>query len=53
VATSVENYNEKEIRKLHAAIKKAVPKLKPSIQYGLIGYGTYAYVGRASACVRL
>jgi uncharacterized protein YdhG (YjbR/CyaY superfamily) len=49
-ATSVENYIEQipeprrgAIKKLHAAIKKAVPKLKPSIQYGMIGYGTYIY----------
>jgi uncharacterized protein YdhG (YjbR/CyaY superfamily) len=47
-ATSVEDYigqisepRQKEIKKLHAVIKKAVPKLKPSIQYGMIGYGTY------------
>ena len=24
-------------------IRKAVPKLKPSIQYGKTGYGTYRY----------
>jgi hypothetical protein len=47
-ATSVEDYiqqifepRQSEIKKLHAAIRKAVPKLKPSIQYGMIGYGTY------------
>ena len=47
-ATSVEDYiqqisepRKSEIKKLHAAIRKAVPKLKPSIQYGMIGYGTY------------
>jgi hypothetical protein len=46
-ATSVENYLEQiseprqgEIKKLHAAIRKAVPGLKPSIQYGMIGYGS-------------
>jgi hypothetical protein len=47
-ATSVEDYiqqisepRQSEIKRLHAAIRKAVPKLKPSIQYGMIGYGTY------------
>jgi len=49
-AKSVENYVEQiseprrsTIKKIHAAIKKAVPKLKPSIQYGMIGYGSYRY----------
>jgi hypothetical protein len=49
-ATSVANYiaqisepRQAEIKKLHALIRKAVPKLKPSIQYGMIGYGTYVY----------
>ena len=32
-----------EIRALHAMIQKAVPKLVPSIQSGMIGYGTYHY----------
>ena len=47
-ATSVEDYIQQiseprrsEIKKLHLAIRKAVPKLKPTIQYGMIGYGTY------------
>jgi len=31
------------IKNIHAMITKAVPKLKPSIQYGMIGYGTYHY----------
>ncbi len=29
------------IKTLHAMIARALPKLKPSIQYGMIGYGTY------------
>ena len=29
------------IKAIHGMIKKALPKLKPSIQYGMIGYGTY------------
>src|SRR5689334_24429947 len=31
------------IKNIHAMITKAVPKLKPSIQYGMIGYGSYHY----------
>jgi uncharacterized protein YdhG (YjbR/CyaY superfamily) len=31
------------IKAIHAMITKALPKLKPSIQYGMIGYGTYHY----------
>jgi uncharacterized protein YdhG (YjbR/CyaY superfamily) len=31
------------IKTIHAMITKALPKLKPSIQYGMIGYGTYHY----------
>jgi uncharacterized protein YdhG (YjbR/CyaY superfamily) len=31
------------IKALHAMITRAVPKLKPSIQYGMIGYGSYHY----------
>jgi hypothetical protein len=49
-ATSIANYirqiaepRQSEIKKLHNAIRKAVPKLKPSIQYFMIGYGTYSY----------
>lgn len=29
------------IQTIHAMITKALPKLKPTIQYGMIGYGTY------------
>ncbi|MGH9641309.1 MAG: DUF1801 domain-containing protein [Terriglobales bacterium] len=28
---------------VHAMITKALPALKPSIQYGMIGYGSYHY----------
>ncbi len=31
------------VKQLHAMITKALPKLKPSIQYGMIGYGSYHY----------
>lgn len=34
-----------EIKKLHQFIKKAVPKLKPYIQTGMIGYGKFHYKG--------
>ncbi len=32
-----------EIRELHELIQKTVPKLKPHILAGMIGYGTYHY----------
>lgn len=31
------------VKAIHAMITKALPKLEPSIQYGMIGYGTYHY----------
>ena len=31
------------VKAIHGLITKALPKLKPSIQYGMIGYGTYHY----------
>jgi hypothetical protein len=41
----IDEPRQTEIRMLHAMISKAVPKLKPSIQGGMIGYGTYHAVG--------
>jgi hypothetical protein len=32
-----------DIRTLHGMISKAVPGLKPSMQAGMIGYGSYRY----------
>lgn len=32
-----------EVQKIHEFIQKAVPSLKPYIQTGMIGYGTYHY----------
>jgi hypothetical protein len=32
-----------EVQTLHDLFRKVLPKLKPSIQYGMIGYGTYHY----------
>jgi len=32
-----------DVTALHRAIAKAVPKLKPFIVYGMIGYGPYRY----------
>lgn len=32
-----------EVKQLHAFIKKAVPKLKPFLLYGMIGYGPFHY----------
>ena len=31
------------VKSIHAMITRALPKLTPSIQYGMIGYGTYHY----------
>jgi hypothetical protein len=31
------------LKRLHAAIRKAAPKLKPRMVYGMIGYGSYHY----------
>ena len=31
------------VKAIHAMITRALPKLKPSIQYGMIGYGAYHY----------
>ena len=31
------------VKAIHAMITRTVPRLKPSIQYGMIGYGTYHY----------
>jgi len=49
-ATSVKDYldqieepRQSEIRALHAMITRVLPNLKPSIQHGMIGYGTYHY----------
>ncbi len=49
-ATSVEEYFAQieeprlsHMKALHQLIRKAVPKLKSSIQMGMIGYGTYHY----------
>lgn len=33
-----------EIKTLHALIRRLVPDLKPHIQAGMIGYGSYHYV---------
>ena len=49
-ATTPEDYiaqidepRRSEISKLHGLISKAIPSEKPSIQAGMIGYGTYHY----------
>ena len=39
----IEEPRQSDIRALHALISKAVPRLPPSIQSGMIGYGTYHY----------
>jgi hypothetical protein len=40
----IEEPRRSDIRALHAVIAKALPKLTPSIQSGMIGYGTYHYM---------
>ena len=32
-----------EVKKIHAVIRKAVPKLKPFMIYGMVGYGKFHY----------
>ncbi len=39
----LEEPRRSEIRTLHVAFEKALPKLEPTIQYGMIGYGSYHY----------
>ena len=39
----IEEPRKSEIEALHALISKAVPKLKPAIAVGMIGYGSYHY----------
>jgi hypothetical protein len=39
----IEEPRRSEMRALHRLISKAVPKLKPGIQFGMIGYGTHHY----------
>ncbi|HVP44458.1 MAG TPA: DUF1801 domain-containing protein [Terriglobales bacterium] len=39
----IEEPHRTAIKAIHAMIRKALPKLEPSIQYGMIGYGTYHY----------
>jgi hypothetical protein len=49
----IEEPRRSDIRALHAMIAKAVPKLAPSIQSGMIGYGSYHYKyasGREGDC---
>lgn len=40
----IEEPRRGEIEALHALIQKTAPKLKPHIQSGMIGYGSYHYV---------
>jgi hypothetical protein len=39
----VPELRKQDIQALHTLIKKTVPKLKPRILYGMIGYGAYRY----------
>jgi hypothetical protein len=38
-----------ELKKLHDFIRKTVPKLKPYIQTGMIGYGAYHYKSKSGS----
>jgi hypothetical protein len=39
----IEEPRRSDIRALHSMITKALPKLAPVMQYGMIGYGSYHY----------
>jgi hypothetical protein len=39
----IDEPRRQDIQTLHNLIQKTVPKLKPRILYGMIGYGTYHY----------
>ncbi|MCX6620750.1 MAG: DUF1801 domain-containing protein [Acidobacteria bacterium] len=39
----IDEPRQSDVRALDALITKTVPELKPSIQAGMIGYGTYHY----------
>lgn len=39
----IDEPRRQDIETLHALIQKTIPKLKPRILYGMIGYGTYRY----------
>jgi hypothetical protein len=50
---AIDEPRKSQVRKLHDAIRKAVPQLEPSIQNDMIGYGTYHYryaTGREGDC---
>lgn len=41
--SQIDEPRRSEIARLHSLITKAIPKLTPSMQAGMIGYGTYHY----------
>ena len=43
--SKIDQPRQSEVRALHGLISKAVPKLKSSIQAGMIGYGSYHQKG--------
>lgn len=50
---AIDEPRKSQMKRLHDAIRKAVPRLEPSIQMGVIGYGTYHYryaSGREGDC---
>ena len=40
---SLEEPRKSEIKKLHKLIRQTVPNLKPSMRFGMLGYGNYHY----------
>ena len=40
---AIEEPRKSDMLRLHALIRKAVPKLTPAMQSGMIGYGSYHY----------
>ena len=40
---SLEEPRKSEIKKLHRFIRQTVPNLKPSMRFGMLGYGNHHY----------
>jgi len=50
---AIDEPRKSQMKRLHDVIRKALPRLEPSIQMGMIGYGTYTYryaSGREGDC---
>jgi uncharacterized protein YdhG (YjbR/CyaY superfamily) len=47
IAMIEDEVRRKEIQELHELIMKVAPKLEPHIVVGMIGYGSYHYIGKS------